>query len=88
MFQVFLLLGKHELAIGTATMAVEMSDDDVTRASSHHCRARVNTSIYMRVRKQLVKALCTPLVVAKDTIFHKFSILCNFRSLSYGSKIV
>jgi len=43
------LLGKHELAIGTATMAVELSDSDVTNASAHHCRAQVNTSMYMRV---------------------------------------
>nr|XP_026695452.1 tetratricopeptide repeat protein 22-like isoform X2 [Ciona intestinalis] len=46
--KLFQIMGKHEMAIGTASMSLDVDPDHVTNVASYHTRARVHTSLYMR----------------------------------------
>ncbi|CAK8676229.1 tetratricopeptide repeat protein 22-like isoform X2 [Clavelina lepadiformis] len=46
--KIFLLMGKHELAIGTINMSLEIKETyGQSSPASHHIRARINTTMYM-----------------------------------------
>uniref|UniRef100_H2Z4S3 Uncharacterized protein n=1 Tax=Ciona savignyi TaxID=51511 RepID=H2Z4S3_CIOSA len=83
--KLFQIMGKHELAIGTASMSLDVDANHVTNMASYHTRARVNTSLYMRDLSRCKQGSSTMperslLENAKDDLDHVISAAPSLRT--------